>query len=251
MQTLTSKTALVTGAGLGIGHAICKMLASAGATIMAVARNKEHLQLLRQALPGNNHHFWSIDISGETGQQELLDNLGQYGFPHIMVNNLNIPAEKKRLINTSQKGFSENFTVNIDHLFVIMEKTLQFQRKEKFGRWIGISSLTAHGGIPGQSIYGAQKSAMEAMFINLAVEEGKYGITSNLVAPGFIETPSVRSRFPKTVIEMLSTTNVLKRAGTPDEVAAAVSFFASPEASYITGVILPVCGGARLAWYFS
>jgi len=250
MQALANKTALITGAGLGIGHAICKMLAAEGAAIMAVARNTEHLQQLYEALPGGKHQCWAIDLSTDTGQQQLLQNLQQHGFPHIIVNNLNIPGEKKRLINISRDDFSKNFTINVDHLFVIMEKTLQFQRKEKFGRWIGMSSLSAQGGIPGQSIYGAQKSAMEALFLNIAVEEGKYGITSNLVAPGFINTPSV-AKFPKAVTDMLSSANVVKRAGTPEEVAAAVSFFASPSASYITGVVLPVCGGAQLAWYFS
>ena len=251
MQNLSGKTALITGAGPGIGHAICKMLAEQGASIIAVARNKDNLGQLEKELADSKHKFWSLDLSDEIGQQQLLTNLEEYGYAHIVVNNLNIPGEKKRLINTSKTDFSKNFTVNIDHLFVIMEKTLQFQRSEKFGRWIGISSLTAQGGIPGQGIYGAQKSAMEAMFINLAGEEGKYGITSNLVAPGFIETPSVEARVSKAVIGMLSTANVLKRAGKPEEVAAAVSFFASPSSSFITGVILPVCGGARLAWYFS
>ena len=251
MQTLSGKTALVTGAGIGIGHAICKTLAAQGATVIAVARNQQNLDTLRQNVKGNNHSFWSIDLATESGQQHLLHSLEEHGFPHIVVNNLNIPSQKKRLINTTKQEFSVDFSINIDHLFVIMEKVLQFQRALQFGRWVGISSLTAQGGIPGQAIYGAQKSAMEAVFINLAVEEGKNGITANLVAPGFIQTPSVESRIPKAVTAMLSTANVLKRAGTPEEVAAAVSFFASPEASYITGIVLPVCGGAQLAWYFS
>jgi len=251
MQTLTNKTALVAGAGIGIGHAICKILSEAGATVIAVARNTEHLQQLKEKLQPGNHQYWSIDLSTNEGQQELLNKLEQFSFPHIVINNLHIPAEKKRLINASKDYFSKNFTANIDHLFVIMEKTLQFQRTEKFGRWIGISSMTAHSGVPGQSVYSAQKAAMESVFINLAVEEGKYGITSNLVAPGFIETPSVLSRIPKAVTDMLSTGNVMKRAGTSEEVAAAVAFFASPQASYITGITLPVSGGAELAWYFT
>ncbi|MBG9378678.1 SDR family oxidoreductase [Panacibacter sp. DH6] len=251
MQTLSGKTALVTGAGVGIGHAICKTLAAQGAAVIAVARNQQNLAALQNDLPGNNHQYWSIDLASDAGQQQLLQQLEQHSFPHIVVNNLNIPSQKKRLINTTKQDFADSFSVNIDHLFVIMEKVLQFQRAENFGRWVGISSLTAQAGIPGQTIYGAQKSAMEAVFINLAVEEGKYGITSNLVAPGFIDTPSVEARVPKAVSAMLSTTNVLKRAGTPEEVAAAVAFFASPAASYITGIVLPVCGGAQLAWYFS
>jgi acetoacetyl-CoA reductase len=92
---------------------------------------------------------------------------------------------------------------------------------------------------------------MESLFLNLAVEEGKYGVTANLVAPGFILTPSIEKALPKEVIEKVSVSNIMKRAGKPEEVAAAVNFFASPVAAYITGVTLPVCGGAQLAWNFS
>lgn len=249
--SLKNKTALVTGAGKGIGHAICRQLANEGARIIAVARNKENLQLLKSELQNEMHHFWSIDLSEELGQQQLVKNLETEGMPHIVVNNLNIVTVKKRLINTTAEMFKENFSVNLDHLFAMAEKVLQYQRKEGFGRWIGISSLTARGGIPGQLKYAAQKSAMEAVFMNIAVEEGKYGITSNIVAPGFIETPGIKERLTQPVFEKFSGTNVLKRAGSPEEVAAAVRFLSSPEASYITGVILPVSGGAQLAWFYN
>jgi NAD(P)-dependent dehydrogenase (short-subunit alcohol dehydrogenase family) len=110
--------------------------------------------------------------------------------------------------------------------------------------------MATHSGLPGKAISNAQKAAMESMFLNLAAEEGKFGVTANLVAPGFITTPSIERTIPKEISEKISGENVLKRAGTPEEVAAAVSFFASPEASYITGATLPVCGGAHLAWNF-
>lgn len=251
MQNLQRKIALITGAGAGIGHAVCKELSKAGATVIAVARDRDNLEQLRQGIIEGAHQFWSIDLSDDKGQQQLLNHLEGFGFPHIVVCNINIPSGKKRLINTTKEDFSQNFTNNIDHLFLIMEKTLQFQRSEKFGRWIGVSSFAAHTGLAGQSIYNAQKSAMESLFLNLAVEEGKYGITSNVVAPGFIETPSTTNRIPKEIFDKVSSFNVMKRAGTAGEVAAAVAFLASTNASYITGINLPVCGGAQLAWHLS
>lgn len=251
MYNLSNKIALITGAGAGIGHAICKELSSMGATIIAVARNENNLQQLKTELPQCNHQFWSIDLSDENGHNQLLKNLEQFSFPHIVVINLHIPSDKKKLINITKDSFSDNFTANLDHLFTIMPKVLQFQRSEKFGRWIGISSFAAHIGIPGQAIYNAQKSAMEAVLTSLAAEEGKYGITSNVVAPGIIATPSVQERIPKDIFNLAAQCNVMKRAGTAEEVAAAAGFFASPEASYITGITLPVCGGAQLAWNFS
>lgn len=251
MINLTNKIALITGAGAGIGHAICKDLVSRGATIIAVARNENNLQKLKATLPEGNHQFWPIDLSTHQGHNDLLLQLQQFSFPHIVVINLHIPSHKRKLINTDKIAFSENLTGNIDHLFTIMPGTLQFQRTEKFGRWIGLSSFAAQIGIPGQAIYNAQKSAMESILLTLATEEGKYGITSNIVAPGFIQTPSVEERIPKEMMEMVASCNIMKRAGTPEEVAAAVGFFASPDSSYITGITLPVCGGAQLAWNFS
>jgi NAD(P)-dependent dehydrogenase (short-subunit alcohol dehydrogenase family) len=251
LKHLENKIALITGAGLGIGHEICKALSHSGATVVAVARDLENLNLLKQQLPNSNHQFWSIDLSREEGQMNLVNQLENFGYPHIVICNLHIPSEKKRLINTSKDAFKMSFTANVDHLFAIMEKTLTFQRNEKFGRWIGISSFAAQTGIPGQVIYNAQKSAMESVFRNLAVEEGKYGITSNLVAPGFIVTPATSKRIPKEIIEKVSNSNVIKRAGTAEEIAAAVNFLTSPLAGYITGITLPVCGGAQLAWNFT
>ena len=251
MQDLNNKIALITGAGEGIGHAICKALSDDGATIIAVARNKENLQQLQQQLSSSNHQYWATDLSTKEGQYKLLNQLEAFGFPHIVVCNIHIPSEKKRLINITSENFSKDFTANIDHLFTIMQKTLQFQRAENFGRWIGISSFAAHTGLPGQAVYNAQKSAMESLFLNLAVEEGKYGITANIVSPGFIETPSTEKKIPKEMFDKIAAYNVMKRAGKPKEVAAAVKFFASQEASYLTGINLPVCGGAQLAWHFS
>lgn len=251
MQTLDNKISLITGAGAGIGHEICKSLSDLGATVIAVARNEESLYELKHRLCNNKHQYWSIDLSTDEGQQQLLKKLEEFSFPHIVVPNMNITLPKKRLINTTKEDFSGNFTINIDHLFLIMEKSLQFQRSEKFGRWIGISSMATHSGFAGKAISNAQKAAMEAMFMNIAVEEGKYGITANLIAPGFILTPSIEKTLPKEVIDKVSVSNIMRRAGTPAEVAAAVSFFASPAAAYITGATLPVCGGAQLAWNFA
>ena len=248
MNQLDHKIALVTGAGPGIGHDICRALNASGATVIAVARNADNLKLLKESLPESKHQFWSIDLSIEKGQNELVEKLELFGLPQIVICNLHIPSTKKRIVNMTKELFSKEFTGNIDHLFVLMEKTLNFQRAEKFGRWIGISSFAAQTGISGQTIYNAQKSAMESVFRNLAVEEGKYGITANLVAPGFITTPSTSARIPKEIIEKISTQNCLKRAGTSEEIAAAVNFLASPLAGYITGITLPVCGGAQLAW---
>lgn len=248
--TLENKNVLVTGAGPGIGHAICKLLAESGANIIAVARNQNHLEQLLAGLQGSNHQGWSIDLSVKDGQDDLFNRLNAHGFPPIVINNLHIPSEKAKLVHTSPQAITEDLSINMDHLFRIMEPTIRKQRREKFGRWIGISSMSAHSGIPGNAKYNMQKTLMESVFMNLATEEGKYGITANIVAPGFILTPRIQQTFSNERIEKMASENILKRAGTAEEVAAAVNFLASPSASYITGIVLPVCGGAQLAWSF-
>ncbi|MGV9011382.1 MAG: SDR family NAD(P)-dependent oxidoreductase [Flavobacteriales bacterium] len=250
VEPLKEKTALVTGAGLGIGHAISAALAEAGASVIAVAREQANLDLLAASLNDARHRFWSIDLATEDGCEELVKRLRESGAPVIVVNNLHIPSPKGRLRNVEAKTFSSGFTANIDHLLTIMDPVLAAQHASGYGRWIGITSKAARMGMPGQGRYNAQKAAMEALFRTLAVEEGGKGVTANCVAPGFIETPSVADRVPAEMRHRVSRSNATGRAGTPEEVAAAVVFLASPAAGYISGEVLSVDGGASLAWAF-
>lgn len=245
-----NKKILVSGAGPGIGHAICQSFAASGGSIIAVARDKSNLAHLQSLITGSTHQFWSIDLSTPSGQQELLEKLQDTGLPSIVVNNMHIPSAKNKLMHSSMEALTTDLSINIDHLYKIMPPVLRKQRHEKFGRWIGISSMSAHTGIPGNAKYNMQKTLMETLFTNLATEEGKFGITANIVAPGFILTPRIQQTFSPAMIEKISSENIMKRAGTAEEVAAAVHFLASPMASYITGIVLPVCGGAQLAWSF-
>ncbi len=248
MSVLQNKTALILGAGAGIGHATCSAMAEAGATIIAVASNEDNLKQLRQNLAGSHHQFWCTNLAKENAGEELTAKLDHFGYPHIVVINFQLPAEKKRVINTTNQSLESKITENIKPVLAILEKTILFQRGEGFGRWIGISSFSAHTGIGGQSLYNMQKAALESLMRNTAVEEGKYGITANSIAPGFIETPSVIKKYPDELRAKLGLANVVRRAGKPEEVAAAIVFLASPLAAYITGITLPVCGGAQLAW---
>lgn len=249
-EVLKGRTALVTGAGIGIGHAICIALAAAGATVIAVARDAVNLGTLAATLGHKRHQCWSIDLSTAVGRAVLLDRLKEFGMPVIVVNNLHVPSPKVRLRNISAEEFSSDFTVNIDHLFTIMDPVITAQHAAGFGRWIGITSKAARTGMPGQARYNAQKAAMEALLNTLAVEEGQKGITANCVAPGLIDTPSVETRVPSEVRARFARNNALAKAGAPEHVAAAVVFLASPAASYITGEIISVDGGASLAWAF-
>lgn len=249
-ERLKGRTALVTGAGAGIGHAICQALARAGAAVIAVARDQANLDRLAQSMAPGAHRYWSIDLAAQAGHAQLLEQLRQGEMPLIVVNNLHVPSPKGRLRNMSAEAFSAGFTANVDHLFAILDPVLAAQHAQGYGRWIGITSKAAHSGLPGQGRYNAQKAAMEALLFTLAVEEGHHGVTANCVAPGFIGTPSVNERVPPAMQAKLAQANAMARAGTPEQVAEAVLFLASPGASYLTGQVLAVDGGASLAWNF-
>ncbi|MFI5171701.1 MAG: SDR family NAD(P)-dependent oxidoreductase [Chitinophagales bacterium] len=244
------RTALVTGAGNGIGIAICNHLENKGYNIIAVSRNQEHLNLIRSSLRQKEHLFLICDLVTPVGCNDLLNFIQENGLPHVVVNNLRTPSIRKKLIGASINVLNSNVKENIDHLLVIMKPVIEFQREEKFGRWIGIGSMSEHFGVPGMAVYNLQKSILESLIKTLATEEGQHGITANMVVPGLISTPAVTENYSEQEFDLRSKQNVMKRIGTVDEVAAAVAFLASEEASYITGITLPVNGGNHLAWNF-
>ena len=124
-----------------------------------------------------------------------------------------------------------------------------FQRSEGFGRWILISSLVASIGGHGQSTYIAHKAAMEGFSRALAVEEGRHGITSNVVVPGFVDTENMARNYTDAQREAFASCSVVGRRGRPEEVAHAVSFLADERAGFVTGASIPVSGGAELNWW--
>ncbi len=242
--------ALITGAGNGIGKAICLHLEKKGFRIIAVSRNEKHLEEIQNALIEKEHLFLLTDLVTKTGCENLLAFLQKNEMPHVVINNLRTFSDRKKLIGLSTSLFEFNIKENIDHLLIIMKAVLEFQRTQKFGRWIGIGSMSNYLGVPGMAVYNMQKSILEQLMQTLATEEGKYGITANMVIPGLILTPEVKDKYTEDEFQLRSRQNVLQRIGKPEEVAAAVAFLADEEASYITGINLPVNGGNHLGWQF-
>ena len=251
MNKPTQKTALITGAGSGIGKAICVQLAAAGHRIIAVSRNVEHLAEIESALNNSAHVMVNVDLTTAVGKSTLLGALQQNGMPHIVVNNLSTSSTRKKLIQLASNISDEIVTENIRHLFAIMPEVIAFQREQQFGRWIGISSMSPYFGVPGMAIYNMQKAALENCFKTLASEEGKNGITANIIAPGLILTPTVEKNYSTEELALRKKENVMHRIGSPADIAAAVKFLASDDAGYITGITIPVNGGNHLAWQYT
>ena len=247
-RSLLGKQALVAGAGRGIGLSAALDIARMGARVLCVARSSGDLARTLELLPGEGHEVLSLDLGCARGRELLLDRLGSWGFPHVVVANLHVRRPNAELAGGKPAFSAENMLENMQYLLDIIPECLRRQRSDGFGRWIAVSSVVASMGGPGQALYGAHKNMLASLFRTLATEEGGNNITANIIEAGIIDTPGIRENYPEEVFNKLARMNLMGRAGRPEEVAHAIAFFAGPLASYVTGVTLPVCGGYDLSW---
>lgn len=244
---LEGRTAIVTGGTRGIGRGISLKLASEGANIAAIwygdlTAADETGKLVRDMGPG----FLSLrgDVSDPTACREAVSAaVAEFGGVDILVNNAGIVIDKL-LLRLKPEEFDKVVQTNLSGAFYMMQAAAKAMLKngERGGRIINISSVVGLRGNPGQVNYSASKAGIIGMTLSAAKELGSRGITVNAVAPGYIETDMTAGLSEEQRRLAISATS-LGRPGSPEDVAAAAAFFASPEAAYITGQILAVDGG--------
>ena len=235
---LSGKTALVTGASRGIGEAIARRLGETGAHVLVAARTADRVQQVAGEI--GNATAVELDIAAPDVREKVKALLEQRNID-ILVNNAGI-TEDDLFIRMKPDAWTRVLHTNLDSAFHITQEIVKKMIRARWGRVINISSVVGMMGNAGQANYASSKAALIGFTKSLALEIGSRNVTVNAVAPGFIQT-AMTDAMTGDAKDKLEDRIALKRLGTPDDVAHAVVFLASEQASYITGTVINVSGG--------
>ncbi len=240
---LTGRVAIVTGASRGLGRAIALRFAAAGASVVAGAREHHADAVVGQIKEnGGNAVAVTVDLTNVNSIATLGDTaLKQYGRIDVLVNNAGIVRDQL-MVRMKPEDWDVVLATNLTATFESCRCVLRTMVKQRSGRIINISSVVGQSGNPGQANYAASKAGMVGLSKSLAREVASRGITVNVVAPGMIDT-DMTSSLPEAGRQAMLGQIPMGRLGTPEEIASAVHFLASDEASYITGQVVAVNGG--------
>ena len=243
MIDLSGRVALVTGASRGIGRAIAERLAAQGALVVAAARGEHARDVVATiAAAGGQAEAVSLDVTEEGASARLVTStLERHVRIDILVNNAGI-ARDQLMLRMKREDWDSVLATNLTGAFALTQAVLKPMIRQRGGRIISISSVVAQRGNAGQANYAASKAGLIGFTKAVALEVASRGITVNVVAPGLIETDMTRTLTDEGREEW-ALQIPLGRLGTPADIASAVCFLASDEASYITGHVLAVNGG--------
>jgi 3-oxoacyl-[acyl-carrier protein] reductase len=244
MSTLEGRIALVTGASQGIGRACAIELAKAGATVALAARNVDKLASVAEeiAAAGGKAHTYALDVASEDSIKEVAKAvIVAHGSVGILVNNAGITRDILAM-RMKRKDWDDVITTNLTGAFLMSQAVMSSMVKARWGRIINITSVVGETGQAGQANYAASKAGLIGLTKALARELASRTITVNAVAPGFVETAMTGILTDEQRAAMMAIVP-LNRAGTEADIAHAVAFLASEQASYITGHTLDVNGG--------
>jgi len=243
---LSGRVALVTGASQGIGRTCALRLAKDGATVAVAARNQEKLNELVAEITavGGTAAAFALDVCDEDQVKATVKAIlstPQFGKIDILVNNAGITRDQL-VMRMKRADWDAVLQTNLTSAYLCIQSVIPSMLKQRYGRIVNITSVFGQMGQAGQANYSASKAGLIGLTMAIAREVGSRNITCNAVAPGFIETAMtavLSDDFKQTAVKQIP----LGRVGSPDDVASAVAFLASDDASYITGHVLSVNGG--------
>ncbi len=241
---LAGKSVVITGAASGIGRATAERFAAEGASLVLNDRESAALNSLAATLNSNGGKTQAVsgDVSREADVRRLMDAAVQaHGGIDILIANAGVIPEAD-LATATAELWDRTMATNARGMFLCCKYAAEIMVKRGKGAIVCLSSISAFAGQPGQAVYGPSKFVASGLTRHLAIDLAAKGVRVNAVAPGTIATPAV-ARMAKEGIDKVVKLHPLGRMGRPEEVASAILFLASDEASFITGAVLPVDGG--------
>ena len=238
------KTALITGGSRGIGSAICKALSANHKVVIGYSNSKEEAKILEESINSNSGNAMSvkIDVSDKNSINTAFEEIEEsYGIVEVLVNNAGITRDNI-LPRMKDSEWDDVIQTNLTGSYLTTQRAIKNMMKNKWGRIIFISSVVGISGNQGQSNYAASKAGLIGFAKSVSKEMGARNITSNVIAPGYIETDMtsfLSEENKENIIEQLS----IKRIGKPEDISNVVSFLSSEESEYITGQVISVDGG--------
>jgi 3-oxoacyl-[acyl-carrier protein] reductase len=243
MNRLAGQVAIITGGAKGIGEGVCRVFCQEGATVISwdVADGQASAETISAG--GGKISFRRTDITDRADVQKGVEEaIAAYGKVDILINNAGIIRDRS-LMKMSDEEWDSVIEVNLTGTFNVTKAVLPHMKQAGYGRIVSASSINGILGAFGQTNYAATKAAIIGFTKSLAKEVGKYGITVNAVAPGFIAT-DMTAGMPKNVIDAAIASIPVRRVGTPEDMAHAYLFLASKEAGFVNGHTLSANGGS-------
>lgn len=251
-NSFEGKTAFVTGGSRGIGRQIAERFASEGANVAIIDVNEEALQAAQEEMSGQGYSIYTKNASVTDKEQiegAMKEVFEKFGSIDVLVNNAGVIRDNM-LFKMTDEDWLTVTDVHLKGAFYATRAAQHYMTQNKYGRIINISSTSALGN-RGQANYATAKAGLQGFTKTLAIELGKYGITANAVAPGFIETDMTKATaerigvpFEELIKASVSTIPV-GRSGKPEDIANAVAFFADERSSFVSGQVLYVAGGPK------
>lgn len=249
MSTTKQRIAIVTGGGSGIGLAVARKFTQSKTLTYITGRDADKLEKAVSSLGGHARAV-PFDMNCLEGIPEFVQNIAEeHGHIDVLVNNAAINL-KKHALETTDEEFQNVIRTNVVGLFALTREVGKVMAREKRGSIIHISSMAAHYGIPKVVAYAASKAAVEGMTRTMASDLSPMGVRVNCIAPGFIRTNMTSKAFDNDNErkERVLARTPLGRMGDPEDIANAVFFLASDEASFITGEVIKVDGGNSIGF---
>lgn len=249
---MTARTAIVTGAARGIGAATARRLAADGHAVAVLDLLEDRAEETAEAIAADGGRTLAIgvDVADETAATAAVDRVtAELGPPTILVNNAGILRDNL-LFKMSASDWDAVLGVHLRGAFLMSRAVQSHMVEAKWGRIVNLSSTSALGN-RGQANYAAAKAGMHGFTKTLAFELGKFGVTANAVAPGFVQTEMTRATAERIGVSFedflagAAAETPVGRVGQPEDIAAAVSFFCSEEAGFVSGQVLYVAGGPK------